>query len=97
MHITRKQAHAKLDDVFDSLERIEEHEGYTIELHQLLLKVWDDDAVTGCVLVKRAVPGDLPYVTWSIAPYDKGLHSGHYDMGSASAREDWIRRIDRGW
>ena len=97
MHITRKQAHAKLDDVFDSLERIEERNGYTIDLHQLLLRVGGDRAVTGCVLVERAVPGDLRYVTWGIAPYDKGLHSGHYDMGSATAREDWIRRVDRGW
>lgn len=97
MPLTRQQAHSKIDDVFDSLESIEERNGHTIELHQLLLKVWGDDAVTGCVLVKRARPAELPYVTWGIAPYDKGLHSGHYDMSFASAREDWIRRIDRGW
>lgn len=97
MPLTREQAHAKLDDVFDSLEHIEDSYGYTIELQQLLLRVFDDDAVTGCLLAKRAHPEELPYVTWGIAPYDKGLHSGHYDMGLASAREDWIRRTDRGW
>jgi hypothetical protein len=97
MHLTRQQAHSKIDDVFDSLEQIEGRKGNTVELHQLLLKVCDDDAVTGCILAKRTHPEELPYVTWGIAPYDKGLHSGHYDMGFASAREDWIRRIDRGW
>ena len=96
--LTREAAHIKLDEVFDTLEDISRRENDTYDLNRIMLEVQEDDSITGVLLVVRGRGMlDHRHITWGISPYEKGIHSGHYDLSIGQAQIDWLKRVDRGW
>jgi hypothetical protein len=99
----RHAVHAKVDEVFDELEKIATGtDPSTILLRRIMLQEQNDydGSVTGCILVTRRrgqFVADHQLVTWGISPFGVGLHSGHYDMNLDNANNDWLDRVRRGW
>lgn len=96
--ITREQAHAKVDEIFDELDKLGDRAGHPYELVDMSLQSRWDGVIEGVVLVRRTGFGTrAPYVTWGVMPHQQGLHSGHYDMDLGEAVDDWYKRVKRGW
>lgn len=92
--LTREQAHAMIDDIFDAIDKFaESRSGSEFTVDRLRIQAEPDGSCIGGVLVLNG----SSYISWDTTSHTPGLHSGHYDMSRQGAIEDWNRRSKMWW